>query len=154
MKVPWYVFFIAAQCPCELFCTWLPSCSVCCCCRINLTGAVVVVDDALLHHLVVACVLCKPVLLWQWLRMARAMTSLACLTHESKLHVLSYCSALFLPRDNGIAVANRLWNVTWRRMLRPLFARMIQEIHSFAREDDCPHSLALLDFADAAGHVN
>ena len=39
---------------------------------------------ALLHHLVLACVLCKPVLLWQWLGMARATTSLACLTDETK----------------------------------------------------------------------
>ena len=154
MKVPWYVFFIAAQFPCELFCTWLPICSVCCCCRINLTGAVVVVDDALLHHLVVACVLCKPVLLWQWLRMARAMTSLACLTNETKLHIVSYCCASPSRRDNGIAVVNRLWNIMWRRMLRPLFLSMIQEIHSLASLDDCPNDLALLDFADAAGYVN
>ena len=70
--------------------------------------------DALLHHLVVACVLCKPMLLWQWLRMVRAMTSLACLTDETKLHIVSYCSALFSMRDNGIAVVDRLWNVMWR----------------------------------------
>ena len=83
--------------------------------------------------------------------MARAMTSLACLTHESKLHVLSYCSALFLARDNGIAVANRLWNVMWRRMLRPLLLLMLLEIFNQATEDACPHILGMLDFADAAG---
>ena len=107
--------------------------------------------DALLHHLVVACVLCKPVLLWQWLRMARAMTSLACLTDETKLHIVSYCSALFSTRDNGIAVANRLWNVMWRRMLRPLLPLMFLEIFNQATEDACPHILGMLDFADAAG---
>ena len=120
----------------------------------NLSAMPAKFHDALLHHLVVACVLCKPVLLWQWLRMARAMTSLACLTSETKLHIVSYCCASPSRRDNGIAVVNRLWNIMWRRMLRPLLLSMIQEIHSLAREDDCPNSLALLDFADAAGHVN
>ena len=107
--------------------------------------------DALLHHLVVACVLCKPVLLWQWLRMARAMTSLACLTSETKLHIVSYCCASPSRRDNGIAVVNRLWNVMWRRMLRPLLLLMIVEIFSQGREDACPLFFDMLDFADAAG---
>ena len=110
--------------------------------------------DALLHHLVVACVLCKPVLLWQCFRMARVMTSLVCLTDETKLHIVCYCSALFSMRDNGIAVANRLWNVMWRRMLRPLLLLMIQEIFSQAREGVCPQFLLMLDFADAAGLGN
>ena len=106
---------------------------------------------ALLHHLVVACVLCKPVLLWQWLRMARAMTSIACLPDETKLHIISYCSALFSTRDNGIAIVNRLWNVMWRRMLRPRLLLMIVEIFSQGREDACPLFFDMLDFADAVG---
>ena len=107
--------------------------------------------DALLHHLVVACVVWKPVLLWQWLRMARAMTSIACLPDETKLHIISYCSALFSTRDNGIAVVNRLWNVMWRRMLRPRLLLMIVEIFSQGREDACPLFFDMLDFADAVG---
>ena len=82
------------------------------------------------------------------------MASLACLTDEIKLHIVSYCFGLYPTRGNGVAVVNRLWNIMWRRMLRPLFLSMIQEIHSLAREDDCPNSLALLDFAYAAGRVN
>ena len=83
--------------------------------------------------------------------MARAMASLACLTDETKLHIVSYCFALFSTRDNGIAIVNRLWNVMWRRMLRPLLLLMLLEIFNQAAEDACPHILGMLDFADAAG---
>ena len=86
------------------------------------------------------------------------MASLACLTDEIKLHIVSYCFGLYPTRGNGVAVVNRLWNIMWRRMLRPLLLSMIQEIHSLAREDDLLiqeiHRLALLDFADAVGYVN
>ena len=83
--------------------------------------------------------------------MARAMASLACLTDETKLHIVSYCFALFSTRDNGIAVVNHLWNVMWRRMLRPLLVLMIQDICREARKERCAHFLPMLGFADAAG---
>ena len=74
-----------------------------------------------------------------------------CLTDETKLHIVSYCFALFLTRHNGIAVVNHLWHVMWRRMLRPLLVLMIQDICREAREERCAHLLSMLDFADAAG---
>ena len=53
------VLFIAAQFPCELSCTMLPIRSLRSCCRIKLTGAVVVVVFVFL--LVVAVVVAKKV---------------------------------------------------------------------------------------------
>ena len=79
------------------------------------------------------------------------MASLACLTDEIKLHIVSYCFGLYPTRGNGVAVVNRLWNIMWRRMLRPILLEMIQDICREARDTGCPHVLDLLDFADAAG---
>ena len=78
---------------------------------------------------------------WQWFRMTRVMTSLASLTVKTKLHIISYCDALFSTHDNGLAVVNRLWNIMWRRMVRPLHLSMIQDICRQAREEGCPRVL-------------